>query len=209
MYFAAWAALLRPLFFRGAFEDETADIADWHYDIEEFNPTPEDVGLVRSIFPLPPELVTVILDLAEYWAYSQKIRSVAGRFSDADQRYIQSEVIHGGEFLYPLRRLVITTNSKDQGWSSYPGDQGTRRNSWTWFELTLDDGETGGETARVEVMRNIHGGSEFETHRAVIEDERILKQAKQGDRLSVWVRAKYPGWCNHVQSVKIEVWIAC
>lgn len=62
---------------------------------------------------------------------------------------------------------------------------------------------------RVEIVRNIHAGSTFEEHRTVIEDERILKQAKEGDRLSVWVRAKYHAWCNHVQSVNIEVWEAC
>ena len=92
---------------------------------------------------------------------------------------------------------------------SYPETQGTREGSWTWFELTLDDGETGEEIVRVEVVRNIHAGREFEMHRAVIEDERILKQAKAGDRLSVWVRAMYPGWVNYIRSVKIEAWSAC
>lgn len=58
-------------------------------------------------------------------------------------------------------------------------------------------------------MRNVHAGREFEMHRAVIEDERILKQAKAGDRLSVWVRAMYPGWVNYIRSVKIEAWSAC
>ena len=62
---------------------------------------------------------------------------------------------------------------------------------------------------RVEVVRNIHAGQRFEKHRAVIEDERILKQAKKGDRLSVWARAMYPGWVNSVRLVDIEVWSAC
>jgi len=175
----------------------------------EFHPTPHDIGLVRSVFPLPPELVTLILDIAEYWAYSKKTRSHAGYFPDANERYLESGPIEGGEFSRPLRRLVITTNSKDQGWSSYPKYHGTREHSWTWFELTLDDGETGDEIVRVEVVRNIHAGKTFEEHRAVIEDERILNQTKEGDRLSVWVRASYPGWCNNVRSVKIETWVAC
>jgi hypothetical protein len=178
-------------------------------EYSEFNPTPGDIAFVRSIFPLPPELVTEILYLAEYWAYSQAICSNEGRFREANTRYLQSNPILGGDFEHPLRRLVVTTHSKDQGWSSYPENRGTRDNSWTWFELTLDDGETGDEIVRVEIMRNIHAGSAFEEYRALIEDERILKQAKKGDRLSVWVRAMYPGWCNEVQSAKIEAWAAC
>ncbi|KAF9647233.1 hypothetical protein BDM02DRAFT_3188152 [Thelephora ganbajun] len=176
----------------------------------EFHLTPKDIALVRHMFPrLPPELVTQILDLAEYWAYSQNTCSDFARFHNANTRYLRSEPIRGGEFTYPLRRLVVTTDSRDQGWSSYPESHGTRKNSWTWFELTLDDGETNDEIVRVEVMRNIHAGSIFEKHQAVIEDGRILRQARKGDRLSVWVRAMHPGWCNHVQSVKIEVWSAC
>ena len=105
--------------------------------------------------------------------------------------------------------MVVTTDSRDQGWSSYPAAHGTREGSWTWFELALDDGETGDEIVRVEVVRNVHAGRGFIRHRAVIEDDRILKQAKKGDLLSVWVRAMYPGWKNYVHSVKIEAWSAC
>ena len=32
----------------------------------EFYPTPSDISLIRSLLPLPPELITQILDLAEY-----------------------------------------------------------------------------------------------------------------------------------------------
>jgi hypothetical protein len=174
-----------------------------------FHPTPQDIALVRSLFPLPPELVTQILDSAEYWALSRVTRPGSTHFRDANVRYLQSPPIQAGEFTHPLRRLVITTDSKDQGWSSYSETHGTREGSWTWFELTLDDGETGDEIVRVEVVRNIHAGQGYVKHRAVIEDERVLKQAKKGDRLSVWVRAMYPGWQNYVRLVKIEAWSAC
>ena len=175
----------------------------------EFHPTPTDIARLRSMLPLPPELVTQILDLAEYWTVSGVTRLDSNQFSDANIRYLQSGHIEGGDFTHPLRRVVVTTDSKDQGWSSYPETQGTRDDSWTWFELTLDDGETDDEIVRVEVVRNIHAGRGFVRHRAVIEDERVLKQAKKGDRLSVWVRAKYPGWKNWVRLVTIEAWSAC
>jgi len=194
-------------------EDDVTDNSSGHIlgdeqEKELFHATPKDIALVRSMFSLPPELTTHILDLAEYWAYSQRTCTAPDHFYDANVRYLQSDPIVGGDFTYPLRRLVITTVSKDQGWSSYPETQGTREGSWTWFELTLDDGKTGGEIVRVEIVRNIHAGSEFERYQAVIEDERILGQAKKGDTLSVWARAMYPGWCNHVRSVQIETWSA-
>jgi len=61
---------------------------------------------------------------------------------------------------------------------------------------------------RVEVVRNIHAGQTFERYQIVIEDEQILKQAKKGDRLSMWVRALYPGWVNRVRLAQIEAWSA-
>ena len=185
------------------------DILGNEREKEPFRVTPKHIVLVRSMFSLPPELVTQILDLAEYWFYSQTANLAANRLRDANVQYLRYGPIQGGDFTYPLRRIVITTVSKDQGWSSYPETQGTREGSWTWFELTLDDGKTDDEIARVEIVRNIHAGSEFERYRAVIEDERILKQAKAGDNLSVWARAMYLGWCNHVRSVQIEAWSAC
>ena len=175
----------------------------------EFHPTAEDIALARSLLPLPPELAIQILDFAGYWALSRVTRREpdAAHFKHSNMRFLQSSPIQGGE-LHPLRRLIITTDSKDQGWSSYPQFHGTRDGSWTWFELTLDDGLTGEEIARVEVVRNIHAGANFERYRAVIEDDRILKQAKKGDRLSVWVRAAYPGWVNRVRLAQIEAWSA-
>ena len=183
---------------------------NWGFPIPNlpFHPTSQDIAHVRSLLPLPPELVTQILDLAEYWAYFQRKRSDAGQFRNANERYIQSVPILGGDFVRPLRRLVVTTDSRDQGWSSYPEDHGTRQNSWTWFELTLDDGETNREIMRVEVVRNIHAKPVFERKETVIEDEKLLSLAKMGDRLSVWARAMYPGWCNNVRSVEIEAWVA-
>jgi hypothetical protein len=109
--------------------------------------------------------------------------------------------------LYPLRHVVITTDSKDQGWIDYPETHRTH-GGYTWFELTLDDGVTGDEIVRVELVRNIHAGQRFERYRAVIKDKRILKQAKKGDKLSVWVRTLYAGWVNRVQLVQIEAWSA-
>lgn len=38
----------------------------------------------------------------------------------------------------PCRRIVFTLRSRDQGWSSSPGDHGTYNGSWSWFEAGLE-----------------------------------------------------------------------
>lgn len=51
-------------------------------DIEDLadaglRPTPADIAVVRSFLQFPPELVVLILDLAEYWIYYSGINTRA------------------------------------------------------------------------------------------------------------------------------------
>ncbi|KAK8122231.1 hypothetical protein PG984_010901 [Apiospora sp. TS-2023a] len=39
---------------------------------------------------------------------------------------------------HPVRKLVFNIRSCDQGWGGDPGDQGTYRHSWTWFDAGLE-----------------------------------------------------------------------
>jgi hypothetical protein len=43
-----------------------------------------------------------------------------------------------------IAHIVILTESHDQGWSSYPQDEGTFRNSWTWLDLGVVRNTPGG-----------------------------------------------------------------
>lgn len=54
--------------------------------------------------------------------------------SEGSVSYLTSKPIPGGK---KLKKAVVTVVSKDQGWSGYPNDHGTYRNSWTWFELSV------------------------------------------------------------------------
>jgi len=54
--------------------------------------------------------------------------------------------------------LQLVVSSKDQGWSSYPSQHGTRSSN-TWGELCLSSDPT----QRVTAFRNIHAGKKFET----------------------------------------------
>lgn len=74
-------------------------------------------------------------------------------FSDANVRYLQSPPIQAAEFMHLFRRLRVMADPRNHGWSCYPGTHGTRGGSWTWFWITLGDGETGNE---IKVVRSIH-----------------------------------------------------
>jgi hypothetical protein len=39
---------------------------------------------------------------------------------------------------YPVRKIVFSIRSKDQGWSSEPQNRRTFNGSWTWFEAGLE-----------------------------------------------------------------------
>lgn len=38
----------------------------------------------------------------------------------------------------PVRKIVFTIKSKDQGWGGEPGTRHTYKSSWTWFEAGLE-----------------------------------------------------------------------
>ena len=116
--------------------------------------------------------------------------------------YLTSQPIPGGK---KLRKVVITVVSKDQGWSSYPNDYGTYRNSWTWFELSLGSPSKGaGEKWRGEVVRNLHAHSDLKKYTIEIKDGELYKKAESGDVLTVWAHAEFQGWKNTVKKAKIR-----
>ena len=176
-------------------------------DEPEFYPTSKGVALVRSMLPLPPELVNQIFYLAEYWGYSGSINDDWCRFYRGEHRFLRSKPIKGGDFAYPLRRVVVKMDSSDIIWEQDTIQRPEK--SWTWAYLSIGNGETDDETARVGVVKNTDVGWNFSAYRVIIEDEEFLKQARKGDTLSVWIKAKSPAWHIHVRWVSIEYWVAC
>ena len=208
-----------------------------------------------------------------------------------------------------LRQWTLTTRSRDQGWSSFPADHGTYKNSWTWFDVsilrspenttstiepnylieteppspitpmppnwepraaTLPDVIVGAEPEHEEILKwervviNRHGVGTLTEHVFTLgenedtnltldgnededEDEeagiatvqinganslirgdlplvaqRRIKHRRQnahvdgdwrhsirtGDEICVWPKAQFPGWSNHVEAAKIELYIS-
>jgi len=113
---------------------------------------------------LPPELVPTIIDYAELWLRSHTfttqergVHDLSGRIaapfpeevsglthiSSLPIGEVQDEAENGIALvgLHPIRRIDFTIESRDQGWSSFPNDHGTERNSWTWFEALAREAE--------------------------------------------------------------------
>jgi len=139
-----------------------------------------------------PKPETVFVDQREETIY----------VSDDSVSYLTSKPIPHGK---KLAKVVITIVSKDQGWSSYPMDDGTYRNSWTWFELSVGSpSEAPGEKWRGEVVRNLHAHGEFKEHTIKISNKGLYEKAESGDVLTVWAHARFPGWRNTVKKVTIR-----
>jgi len=116
--------------------------------------------------------------------------------------YVVSRPIPEGK---SLKKVVITVISKDQGWSNYPEDHGTYRNSLTGFELSIGSPAQGSEEKwRGLVVKNLLAHHSFKEHAIEILDGELYEKARSGDVLTVWVHAKGSGSTNIVKKVTIQ-----
>ncbi|WVF69599.1 hypothetical protein IAT40_004377 [Kwoniella sp. CBS 6097] len=109
-----------------------------------------------------------------------------------------------------LRKVVVETFSKDQGWSSgNAAHYGTYQGSYSWFEISLIRGADEVEGSRHTVQHNVHAGQYFKTHRNILQpDHPTLRLAQPGDQIVLWVRAQYPGWKNLINEAAITVFFS-
>lgn len=183
--------------------------------------------------------------------------------------------------VHPVRKIVFTITSHDQGWASGESDPNSEYgHSWTWFDVGLErfsttpcaacaaaecphteaykwapemsfcnartvlpgpaepdqDGTVGlahtdspGDRA---LQINKRADRNSRTHTVVwnwddgIEpgsaraDDELVKRGrgrataqgefvrslKAGDMITVWAKARFPGWANHVDSIKVDVY---
>ncbi len=184
-----------------------------------------------------PDLISLILDFAQYWIRLRTSRARCIEVTQGEVQYLSTPPLIS-PLRHPVRRIIFTVQSHDQGWSSYPQYRGTYEHSWTWFEaraLGAEDGartEVGGggvgqeeREGEGEVMRisrmlvtNVHAKREMTEHvvvwkagvRGGAEDSEgeFVRSLTGGERVAVVAKAVFPGWVNHVESLNIDLFCA-
>ncbi|KAI9872454.1 MAG: hypothetical protein M1830_001605, partial [Pleopsidium flavum] len=179
--------------------------------------TPQEIFhtalILKRQFPREPpkHIVPMILEMAECWLHRSVTRTdlvAVTLHDDADQAYIKSRPIVGTP-ASPVRKVVITITSRDQGWSDWPEEHGTYTESNTWFDVTAENVNGHGEQNRLDwIVRNQHGGGGERTHTVVLESQAHystptregawVNELKNRQILSVIPRARYLNWVNYV-----------
>lgn len=126
---------------------------------------------------------------------------------DMDQPYVVAR-LHDKR-LFELCSVRTSVESHDQGWSSFPEDYNTERNSWTWGELVVRDGV---QVTRTRLFTNLHAVAQWQTHTHEIVDEHVLNELMRKDNqtsehtveVCIVLRAMFPGWRMYVREATIE-----
>lgn len=176
----------------------SSDISDSEPS-NRYTPSRADVLAARSVLSthFPMELVEIILDAAQYYPHSFSAMP-RHHFNhpltvrDGRHQAMLSSPIVDSEF---ISRVVIRTESHDQGWSSYPQDQGTFNNSWTWLDLALVRNPS--ENASLEtpphwrIYTNLHASSSWQSKEVILDtSNEIIGAIRSGDSLAIWAEAR-------------------
>ncbi|WFD26227.1 hypothetical protein MNAN1_001204 [Malassezia nana] len=172
---------------------------------------------------MPPELIQrICMEAGEGLLCTVSRDEDAVYSNNANAVYVTTPPLSSSWVRGFVLSVTVDTWSHDQGWSSELRRDwlGTYQGSYTWWELTLDrpsrplprtdagnqDPDATEEIHRVHVCHNIHASREYKHHTITFDyDHPLVRDIQQGDRLSLWVRTQYPGWCNFVRSAQIHV----
>eukprot|EP00210_Caulerpa_lentillifera_P001888 g1816.t1 len=156
----------------------------------------------QDMLPLPMSAVNKILQKSQFHCIIEK---------KTEQGFQGGNMCHCLFKFGPLPakpfKVEIVVVSHDQGWSSYPNDQGTYRNSWTWGEVdVINEAERSKLPERIPVFTNLHARSNWQTHDLTFEnDERFMSCLETGDILEMYFRSAHPGWVIYVREAKMTV----
>ncbi|RSH78261.1 uncharacterized protein EHS24_002726 [Apiotrichum porosum] len=105
-----------------------------------------------------------------------------------------------------LRSVTVETFSRDQGWSDNQAAYGTYNQSYSWMELSLlRDGQEVPES-RCTIQYNVVAGQYHKAHTVFLDTGHpLVRNARDGDRIVLWVRAMYPGWVNHIRHASLTL----
>ena len=156
-------------------------------------------GILRQT-DISPEVLQRMFDFASIGV--EQVASTQREYrgsSFENSCYFQVDVVQRPEFL--VSQLVVVTSSRDQGWSSYPQDHGTRNGSWTWVELG-----TNANDERIRLVTNIHAGREWErTETVFAQGDAILDRLRTSGTINLYTRSCFPGWNCRMNGAEVRV----
>jgi len=119
--------------------------------------------------------------------------------------------------MHPCRRIVFELLSHDQGSSWDRAYHGTYAHSWTWVDVNL--------------QRNVHADSQSKRHVVAWEwqdtveegsvrvleaenlgrvwrslDGELIRGLQYGDRIVLWMHARFPGWACYLSEARVTVY---
>ncbi|SJL02874.1 uncharacterized protein ARMOST_06215 [Armillaria ostoyae] len=153
--------------------------------------------------------------MAGLWTVTSAERHELVKITEDSPRepYISTTLPITGSPENPVRQIVFTTVSHDQGWSSDDTHGGgMHAGSFTWFEAGVESSPG----VFMRIQDNVRADSQYRTHVNVWDHQDAplpikewMANIKVGDTISVYPRARFAAWVNYVQSVKIDVYTAC
>ena len=155
--------------------------------------------------PALPELVVdKIMEDARNWDWVSKETREVREVCDSRQSYLSLEVPAACR---QVKLVALECESQDQGWSDFFDDHGTRRNSWTWGDLTVMNSEEVEEYKQDRVYTNLHASESWELHtKEYSASDQLVKHLATGKSLVLSLNAMFPGWENHVKYAKLTVY---
>ncbi|PBK65282.1 hypothetical protein ARMSODRAFT_1087450 [Armillaria solidipes] len=161
----------------------------------------------------PPHIIRAILDFAELWIVTPDERhehTKVNRNSPRREPYISTLPIAGGPE-NPVRHIVFTTLSAEEGQSNGGYSRGLYSSSSTWFEAGVESSPG----MFMQIQGNVSADEQSRTHVNVWDYQDAppsikewMSKIKVGDNISVYPRAKYLA-NNVVKSVKVMVYTSC
>ncbi|KAL1660056.1 hypothetical protein GGF50DRAFT_63978 [Schizophyllum commune] len=147
-------------------------------------------------------IVIDILDLAQFWycTFARRVEYVRVR-KDEQVVYLALQVPDT-----PVRAITFATESKDQGWSSFPRRYDTYRRCRSWFEAGIE-----GSDARLFVQANVHALPHLLRHvitfdPAAPKTRQWMSNLQPGKELQLIARAVENGWENNVYEAEIRIY---
>ena len=147
-----------------------------------------------------------ILDYAEVWNSITTRTDAAFEKGNCCSLYLRLTLPNDEMVTRGIRKLEVTVDSHDQGWSSYPHNHNTMRGSWTFGEVWVRNSEGEKVYSYTRVYTNIHACKNWKLQSKSFDRyDEIMLYLKPGYSVDLMLVACFPGWVNSTRFAEMKV----